>query len=103
MNQACQLCRGACCESLLLSTPTPYLLDWAVTRGVQVSPTTVELPCRCRHLTEGGLCGIHLRRPQACYDYAVGGPECRAAVKRRRTAEEAKKILAAMKSPKTKG
>ena len=91
MTTACQLCRGACCESLLLPlADKPALIAFYATRGAILrvgERTALEVEARCRHLgAPEGHCTIYSSRPQPCVDYAVGSVLCRDTVLRRRSA-----------------
>lgn len=97
MHPACEVCQGACCESLLLPIAKDDRAFFA-TRGdvftILGQPHDVlELPTPCRHLDACGKCGIYDARPQPCRTYEVGSKDCRLTVKRRR-ATKADKILA---------
>lgn len=78
----CMTCRGACCESLLL---TPYLAaqfetEYIETRGKRLDNGWVELKVRCPKLAHDGMCSIYAVRPLACQNYPVGGSACLAAM-----------------------
>lgn len=83
MNPACSLCRGACCESLVVDLPDTPEGRFLGYHGTHIGPRRIELPTPCVH--HCGECRIHATRPQPCRDYAVGGPECLATIRRRRT------------------
>lgn len=86
MNEACKLCRGACCESIKLPLPAdPDVAQWLGLHG-RVSSATVALECKCRALVDG-KCSIYQDRPQVCRDYAPGSPACRETVVLRRRGE----------------
>jgi hypothetical protein len=93
MHAACNLCRGACCESLVIDLPAGPVGDWLAAHGAAIAGPAVELPTPCRHLCASGTCTIWQNRPTPCVDYAVGSPACRATVLRRRPARAAE-ILA---------
>ena len=98
MTTACQICRGACCESLLVPlADKPALIEFYATRGsiLRVGERPVlEVEARCRHLgAPEGHCTIYTNRPQPCVDYAVGSALCRDTVLRRR-AEQSGAIFA---------
>jgi Fe-S-cluster containining protein len=103
MHPACEVCRGACCESLLVPVlRAPSTLAFYATRGdvftVLGQPHDIcELPTPCRHLDSCGACSIYESRPSACHTFEVGSRECRLTVKRRR-ATKADKILALIDS-----
>lgn len=96
MNLACSRCSGACCETVVLPPLVArlYQRDWLEARGRASPDGSVEIPARCPHLDERGLCDTYDTRPLACQLYQVGGQACRSAVRRRRSPEEAAKILA---------
>lgn len=98
MNPACQICRGACCESLVFELPDSDLGRWLGVHGKPIGPAQVELPAPCTKLGTCGSCTIHETRPDHCRTYEVGGIDCRATVLRRRP-EQAPEILAAMPHP----
>lgn len=84
MNPACKLCRGACCESLMIPLPADEgAAMWLSLHGRPGFPGTVRLECACRKLRDG-KCTIHDSRPSVCVDYPVGGESCRATVRLRR-------------------
>lgn len=104
MHPACQLCRGACCESLVLNLPPTDSGSWLALHGLPVNPPEdgvhrtnpgpaaagngglglYEIEARCSKLSSCGRCTIHATRPEHCKTYAVGGADCRATVARRR-------------------
>jgi len=88
MSEACKLCRGACCESILVPiVPDKLNLDFWSTRGRTVTInelTFVELENRCKHLVSCGSCGIYPNRPKACEVFDVGSSACLHAIKSRR-------------------
>lgn len=94
MNDACKLCRGACCESIVLPLPPdPDHAAWLLKHGSGGPwPGTVALECRCRALVDG-KCSVYDSRPQVCRDYQPGSDPCRAAVIARRLGK-ADRILA---------
>lgn len=95
MNKACELCRGACCESIVLNVPTGDVGVWLRYHGepVGIHGQQVELATPCRMLCDG-KCSIWQHRPANCANYQVGSPACRDTVKRRR--ENWREIFAAM-------
>lgn len=96
MHPACQLCRGACCESIVLhDLPPGDTSRWLALHGRVLPSGSVEFPAPCRELDTCGLCRIHATRPEPCRTYAVGGVDCRATIIRRRPAHSAE-ILAAL-------
>lgn len=98
MNPACQICQGACCESLVFALPDTDLGRWLGFHGVVIELGKSELPAPCTKLC-GGQCTIHEDRPQHCRDYTVGGVDCRSTVLRRRL-DLATEIFAAMNKEK---
>ena len=92
----CLECRGACCEQLILPAPSPFgetadSFDFLAARG-DVLKESVILDCRCPHLEPDGRCSCYDVRPRFCRDYKAGGPACLAAVRRRRTPEQLRRI-----------
>lgn len=89
MHPACELCKGACCESMKinLSPLYPKLITFDTLRWIQAHGTVEEgglrLETRCKHLIGGG-CSIYSQRPQICRTYEFGGRYCREAVRDRR-------------------
>ena len=95
MPAPCALCRGACCESIVVPRLPGDVGFWLDLHGTEVGGTHLELPTPCKALGVCGDCTIHARRPENCRRYEVGGAECRATVLRRRP-QQAAEILAAM-------
>ena len=90
---ACDLCRGACCESWLVPVDGEGpAKEWLLARGRQIKPRTVEVETVCPQLRDG-RCSIYATRPKVCELYRVGGPVCRETVRRRRPGQAAE-ILA---------
>ncbi len=87
MHPACALCRGACCESLVVDLPTGDLGRWLGYHGRTLPSAEVELAAPCRHLETCGTCAIWEKRPAPCHVYTVGGADCRATIARRRPAQ----------------
>ena len=100
MHAACELCRGACCETMVIPIRREEMSNdeavWIGMRG-KVIDDSVVLRCACSNLAEDGSCGIYATRPQVCRTYEVGGPECRTTVRLFRRAQAAD-IFEAMKS-----
>lgn len=103
MHPACAICRGACCETVVIPLPEPRhmtrgMWELLMLRG-DLTPGGggVRLDAPCRHLTRAGKCGIHDDRPQVCRDYKVGGPACRAAVRDRRPPAVVERIYERMR------
>jgi Fe-S-cluster containining protein len=94
---ACELCRGACCESLLEPVPIdPVLSEFRRARGKQITPKLIEMETVCPSLRDG-RCDRYKHRPAICEAYKVGGELCVATVKRRRP-QQAAAILALLGS-----
>lgn len=83
MNAACEICRGACCESMVMGLPHGDFGVWLRYHGEPIGKERVELPSPCRMLVEG-KCSVWESRPEHCRCYEVGGEACRATVRRRR-------------------
>jgi len=76
MNPACEKCRGACCEGLILpQTMSSDVNRWLWFHGFVV-PGGVMIPAKCCHL-RNGYCAIWEQRPNVCSEYQVGGIDCR--------------------------
>lgn len=102
MHPACDICRGACCEGMVLC-PQNYgyrgdSLDWWRYHGIETK-RGIYLNCRCRHLA-GGKCAIYDTRPQCCRDFSPGATGCLDAIHRVRP-QQAQAILAVL--PNTYG
>ena len=95
MKTPCEICAGACCESIVIRLPATDAGAWLGLHGDQVAPDRLELATPCRKLGACGSCTIHATRPEHCRAYEVGGADCRATVARRRPADAAE-ILAAI-------
>jgi hypothetical protein len=81
---ACELCRGACCESVLVPVPIdPVACEFVRARGKQIDPNTIEWEQVCPSLRDG-KCDRYRTRPVACQLYKAGGRVCRETVRRRR-------------------
>lgn len=93
MNPACQLCRGACCETIVVAPPANDDGRWLRFHGTPLADGRLELATPCSMLKPCGTCAIHTLRPEACRAFPVGGADCRATVLRRRSAL-AQQILA---------
>lgn len=95
---ACQLCRGACCESIVLNMPVrdaPAEAVWLGLHGTVLPDGRLELRTPCSRLDGCGRCTIHDIRPSLCRNFEVGGADCRATIARRRP-ERALQIHAAL-------
>ena len=88
MHPACQLCRGACCESIVLpALPPGDEGRWLGYHGRPLEGGAYEIPVPCTRLDSCGSCMIHASRPSVCRTYQVGGPACRATIARRRSTQ----------------
>ena len=105
MSEACKLCRGACCESLIfpIDGNQPAVVEFYSTRAhviaYQGKAISAEVEARCPKLLKSGKCLCYLTRPQACQTFPVGGLDCRLAVKFRRPADKAAAIFALLDAP----
>ena len=85
---ACELCKGACCESILLPIDSsPMTTEFYSARGsvFQIANLNfAEIPSRCPHLSGSGKCKSYASRPVACSTFPVGSPMCLVAIERRR-------------------
>jgi len=83
---ACDTCGGACCKCLkiIIGRFPDEHRTWADIRGLvrPVGGGVYEWWIRspCKHLIDG-RCGIQSEKPKTCADFAVGGEECKKAVK----------------------
>lgn len=101
MTPDCMVCRGACCETILLPATLQLDEEWAEARGIRRFTVTrdfggldcIEVPCACPKLSPMGACSIYDRRPTLCADFTVGGVACLSAIGRRRTPEKQREIL----------
>jgi Fe-S-cluster containining protein len=97
---ACELCAGACCESLMFGISSdPVSLEFYSARAAIFNVETItvaEVPCACPQLNASGRCDIYPNRPKACRTFKPGSTMCLAAVKRRRP-DQADQILALIK------
>lgn len=77
MNELCEKCGGACCQYLMFQSfgMPPEFDELMLTRGDRIGEK-IMIPARCKHLLDGGKCGIYESRPTACRIFPVGGPEC---------------------------
>ena len=94
---ACELCKGACCESILIPIDaSPTTTEFYSARGEVfqiVGRTYAELPALCTHLSGSGKCKTYANRPVACSRFAVGSTMCVTAIQRRRP-DQAEAIMA---------
>jgi hypothetical protein len=88
VSKACELCKGACCESILIPIDaSPTTTEFYAARGEVfqiVGRTFAELPSRCPHPSGSGKCKTYANRPVACSRFAVGSTMCVTAIQRRR-------------------
>jgi Fe-S-cluster containining protein len=88
VSKACELCKGACCESILLPIDrSPMTQEFYRARAEVVEiygNTFTEIPHRCPHLSNSGRCKTYANRPVACSRFAVGSTMCLTAIERRR-------------------
>ena len=85
----CDVCRGACCESLYLPVGTDARGEWLRAFAARtVGSGGVEIETRCSKLTADGRCSIYSARPDVCRAFKAGGAACLDVVRRRRTPEE---------------
>lgn len=91
----CVVCRGACCEEIVLTSSIigadfpAVAVEFLTARGTPAAEEgTFALNCVCPKLNEEGLCSIHEDKPLACALEPVGGAACLDAVRRRRTPEQ---------------
>lgn len=98
-HPACELCRGACCETLSVPLNVGTLSNdsrrYFRMRG-RIEGSTLRLDAPCQALTGEGTCGVYSTRPQGCKDYVVGGDACVAAVRAQRCRPDADQILGLM-------
>jgi hypothetical protein len=102
MHPACQKCRGACCQDIILTPslfahPTTDFWRWMLLHGellggdrFMATGILLKTPCRC---LQDGLCDVYENRPANCALFPVGGPGCRAAIARNRSKGQQRKIL----------
>lgn len=99
MKHPCEICKGACCESMLFTYPSGLSLmdEFYSARGrLHSGHGVIELETRCPNLTKTGKCGIYSCRPTVCRDYKVGSPMCLKTVELRRPGKQGIAILAAI-------
>lgn len=100
MKHPCEICKGACCESMLFVYPSglPIMDEFYAARGrLYRAEGVIELETRCPNLIrKTGKCGIYACRPQVCKDYAVGSTMCRRTIALRRPGRTGEDILAAI-------
>lgn len=95
MSQACDLCKGACCETMtLVLKEDTETYKWIVLYGTPTDRGVIfDTPCKM--LAKDGRCRIHKTRPKICSQFRVGSKACRRAVTDRRYNKD--KIFKAMK------
>lgn len=89
INPACAACKGACCESFVISLPPnpgPDVVRWLGYRG-KITNRHIRLDVACNKLNGDGTCSVWNVRPQPCVDYQVGSDACRNAVVARRSTD----------------
>ena len=92
-HPACDLCKGACCETFVVPISwqrlPPDISRWLIMHG---EPTLngIRVNSPCRALGEDGKCSIYETRPTVCDEYPVGGPACKQAIATRRPKDAAK-------------
>lgn len=67
-------CKGQCCDHLGIwfevTASNSVFFDALTVRGLKISGmdnrALIQIPQRCQHLTDDGLCGIYDRRPEFC-------------------------------------
>ena len=94
---SCDLCRGACCEFVVIERLLQ--LDhqwWAYHSSGILSNGDVGIEARCHHLTEEGRCRVYEKRPLSCQEISIGDPDCIEAIRFRRKPLEAERIIAAL-------
>lgn len=100
MTHPCEICKGACCESMLFAYPSglPIMDEFYGVRGkVSQEHGVIELETRCPNLQrKTGKCAIYSCRPQVCKDYAVGSTMCLKTIALRRPGAIGQQILASI-------
>jgi Fe-S-cluster containining protein len=88
MSKACELCRGACCESMMMTIDNnPVTTEFYRARASVFtidSLPAIEIDSRCPSLSASGKCKCYASRPVACIRFAVGSTMCLTAIERRR-------------------
>lgn len=84
MNKACEICRGACCETIVLdvSQRNPDFYLWLKYHG-EALERGIRLECACKMLKDG-KCSVYETRPKICMVYQVGCSACLATIHERR-------------------
>jgi len=92
----CDVCRGACCEELIVTAQSEAEISFYAARGETAGPRSnltmngvtfsvsqdFAVTARCKELTGPGRCGIHETKPAICADFEPGNPDCLAAIRR---------------------
>jgi Fe-S-cluster containining protein len=86
MNKACEICRGACCESFTLNLSGledkfPDVYKWL---GYHATKTNgvfegLRFDCACSKL-KNGKCSVYDDRPDVCKEFKVGSVQCLASI-----------------------
>src|SRR5574338_554802 len=94
MTHPCFECKGACCESIVFDekkvSESHHL--WLSLHG-EIKEGMIELNCPCKKLKDG-LCSDYENRPEMCRVFTLVGEACKNTIKRRRSKQQQKKILA---------
>ena len=98
MNPACELCRGACCESITLNVQhkSADVERWIDLHGQRIAGG-LNMDCACTALVDG-KCSIYDTRPGVCQDFQVGSVNCLVSIGRRRTPEQRAAIIEVMET-----
>jgi len=92
----CLVCRGACCEDLVIPEQGMSGADiefFEVRSGTALTGGAGFIfPLRCPELSDEGRCSIHSDRPMLCAVYPAGGEACLSTLNRRRTPEQIAQI-----------
>src|SRR3989304_4465568 len=86
VHPACKLCKGACCECIMLpwESVAQEDRDWFALHGRPFT-TGVDLSIPCSKFNcLTGRCTIYETRPETCKKFAVGSPGCRLVIAVRR-------------------
>jgi len=94
MNNICSVCKGACCETIIVS-PRQWgwsddEIHWVELHG-NLENGCVRMFCPCRNLVNG-VCAAYEDRPKMCDDYVVGSGSCKEAIRLLRS-ETTQKVL----------
>ena len=94
----CAECRGACCEEMALREVDVRIhadaLRWLRLHSDPAANTRgwLTFEVRCGALSQDGRCNVYEDRPAMCRYYPAGGQDCLDTVKRRRTADDYRRI-----------